>query len=180
MRGTGSHQVRIAGFFCCRRRDRRTSAARTVASAVHLVFMIAIPIIYSVYYGIAEALRDAAIASARRRPVTPALIQLAGALDTERAAARFALADMLAASGGQPGPETTNRVFLGRTNLVRALLATTERSLDIAQGSGFMRSEPIERLFRDIQVARFHPLQPHAQDIAGRKSFGLEPDGPAA
>src|SRR5689334_9793518 len=121
MRGTGSHQVRINGFFVP---DSGVAGRRPRGKwhpLFHLVSMIAIPLIYSVYYGVAQALRDAAIETAKRRPVTSPAVQLAGALDTELAAARFALADMVAASGGQPGPETTNRMFLGRANLVRAL-----------------------------------------------------------
>jgi acyl-CoA dehydrogenase len=179
MRGTGSHQVRLSNF---RVADSAVAARRPKGlwhPLFHLVSMIAIPLIYSAYYGVAQALRDAAIAAAQRRPRTQAQVQLVGSLDTELAAARYALADMLAASDGQPGPEITNRVFLGRANLVPALMAVAERSLDVAQGTGFMRTGVIERLFRDLQAARFHPLQPHAQqDIAGRMALGLSLDGP--
>lgn len=180
MRGTGSHQVRIDGYFVA---DGAIAGRRPRGRwhmLFHLVSMIAIPIIYSVYYGVAEALRDAAVASATRRAATPALVQAVGGLETELAAARFALADMLAASAEQPGPATTNRVFLARANVVRALLASAERSLDVAHGSGYMRTGPIERLFRDIQAARFHPLQPLAQqDLAGRMALGLDIDAAA-
>jgi alkylation response protein AidB-like acyl-CoA dehydrogenase len=179
MRGTGSHQVRISGFFVP---DSQVAARRPRGQwhlLFHLVSMIAIPILYSVYYGVAEALRNEAISAAKRRPLTPSLLQLAGALDTELAAARFALSDMLAASDGQPGPDTTNRVFLARGNLVRALTATGERALDLAQGAGYMRTGPIERLFRDIQAARFHPLTTQPQrDLAGRLALGVELDTP--
>jgi len=178
MRGTGSHQVRLDGFFVA---DGAIAGRRPRGRwhmLFHLVAMIAIPTIYSVYYGVAEALRDAAVASAKRRPATPALAQTVGGLETELAAARFALADMLAASAGQPGPATTNRIFVARANVVRALLTAADRSFDVAHGSGYMRSGPIERLFRDIQAARFHPLQPLAQqDLAGRLALGLDIDG---
>jgi acyl-CoA dehydrogenase len=124
-------------------------------------------------------MRDAAVAAAKRRPLSQPLVERVGAVETELAAAHFALADMLAASGGQPGPESTNRVFLGRANLVRALMAVAERALEVAQGSGYMRTGPIERLFRDIQAARFHPLPEHVQHgIAGRIALGLDLDGP--
>jgi acyl-CoA dehydrogenase len=179
MRGTGSHQVRISGFFVAEQAIAARRPRGRWHPLFHLISMIAIPIIYSVYYGVGEALRDAAVAAARRRPTAQALVELVGALETELAAARFALADMLAASGGQPGPETTSRVFLGRSNLVRALTATAERALEVAHGSAYLRTGPIERLFRDIQAARFHPLQPHAQQsLAGRIALGLDLDGP--
>ncbi|MCW5730342.1 MAG: acyl-CoA dehydrogenase family protein [Alphaproteobacteria bacterium] len=181
MRGTGSHQVRIAGFFLP---DGAVAGRRPRGlwhPLFHMVSMIAIPIIYAVYLGVAEGLRDEALAAAKRRPATRAQIQLLGSLETELAAARFAHADMLFASGGQPGPATTNRVFLGRTNMVRALMATAERAFDVAHGAAYMRTGPIERLFRDLQAARFHPLQPHLQqEIAGRMALGLDLDSPVS
>lgn len=179
MRGTGSHQVRLAGYFVP---DAAVAARRPRGlwhPLFHLVSMIAIPVIYSVYCGVGEALRDAAVAAAGRRPATRTLIESVGALDTELAGARYALADMLAASAGQPGPATTNRVFLARANLVRALTAAADRALDVAQGSGYLRTTPVERLFRDIQAARFHPLPNHAQQgVAGRVALGLGLDDP--
>lgn len=178
MRGTGSHQVRIEGLFIA---DGAVGARRPRGvwhPLFHLVSMIAFPIIYSVYYGVGEALRDAALAVARRRPMAQSVVELVGAMETELAAARFALADMLEASAGKPGPETTNRIFLGRANIVRALTTLADRALDVAQGSGYLRSGPVERLFRDIQAARFHPLPTHAQqNLAGRMALGLDIDG---
>lgn len=178
MRGTGSHQVRIDGLFIP---DGAVAARRPRGAwhpLFHMVSMIAFPIIYSVYYGVGEALRDAAVAGAKRRPLAQPVVELVGALDTELAAARFALSDMLDASAGQPGPETTNRVFLGRANIVRALSALGDRAFDVAHGSGYLRTGPVERLFRDLQASRFHPLPTHAQrTLAGRTALGLAIDG---
>lgn len=178
MRGTGSHQVRIENFFVA---DAAVSVRRPKGlwhPLFHLISMVAFPIIYSVYFGIGEAIRDQALAAAKRRPATVQLVDMAGALETEFAAARFALDEMLRLSAGQPGPDTTNAIFLARSNLVRALLATGNTALDVALGSGYLRANPIERLFRDLQAARFHPLQPHAQrDLSGRLALGLPIDG---
>jgi acyl-CoA dehydrogenase len=178
MRGTGSHQVRIDGFFVA---DAAVALKRPRGNwhpLFHLISIIAFPLIYSVYYGVAEAMRDAALQMAKQRPVTPHLIDQVGALETELAAARVALSDMLAASETQPGPESTNRIFQGRSNLVRALMATADKALELANGSAYLRRHPIERLFRDIQGARFHPLTPSMQrDFSGRVALGLPLDG---
>lgn len=161
MRGTGSHQVRLSGFFVP---DNAVAARRPKGRwhpLFHLVSMIAIPIIYSVYFGIGEALRDAAVAAAKRRPPTSSLIGRIGALETDLAGARYALADMLAASGGQPGPETTNRIFLDRANLVRALMDVAEKSLEIAQGGaicGQARSSASSATSRPPASTRSRPL----------------------
>jgi alkylation response protein AidB-like acyl-CoA dehydrogenase len=179
MRATASHLVHIDGFFVP---DAGVAARRAKGKwhlLYHLVAMIAIPLIYSVYYGVAEAIRDAALTTARKKPLTPQLVDLVGEMETELAGARMALADMLANAGGTPGPETTNRAFLGRANFVRAAMATADRALELTNAAGFMRAHPVERLFRDIQGARFHPLPSRQQrDLAGRMALGLNIDGP--
>jgi acyl-CoA dehydrogenase len=55
------------------------------------------------------------------------------------------------------------------------VLNVAELALQAAGGSGFYRTTGLERLFRDAQAARFHPLQEGAQrDYAGRMALGLE------
>jgi alkylation response protein AidB-like acyl-CoA dehydrogenase len=178
MRATASHLVHLEGYVVP---DAAIALRRPKGKwhpLFHTIVMIAIPIIYSVYYGVAEAARDAAIATAKKKPPTPQLVDLVGEMETELAAARMALADMLANASGTPGPETTNRTFLGRVNLVRAALAATERAMEVTNAAGFMRAHPVERLFRDIQGARFHPLPTRPQrDLAGRLALGLDIDG---
>ena len=177
MRGTASHQIHINGFLVPEAAVMLRRPKGEWHAAYHLVAMIAVPLIYSVYLGIAEAMRDAAVQAARRKPVTAQLVDQVGDLETELAGSRMALADMLANSSGPPGPETTNRAFLGRANFVRAALATADRAMDLAGAAGYMRFHPIERLFRDIQAARFHPLPSRPQrDLAGRIALGLPID----
>ena len=181
MRGTGSHVVRIEGFVVA---DGAIALKRPTGKwhpLFHLVSMIAFPLIYSVYLGIAEGARDAALANARRRPVSAHVIDMVGKMETELADARSALADMLDAANGQPGPLTTNRIFCGRTNLARAAIACVDTAFELCGGAGYLRSNPIERMFRDIQAARFHPLTPYAQrELAGRLALGLDIDGALA
>jgi acyl-CoA dehydrogenase len=146
-----------------------------------MVSMIAIPLVYAVYLGVAEGARGAALAEVRRRPIDGQVIDLVGRMETELAAARASHADMLEAALGQPGPATTNRVFLGRSNVARSAIATVEAALELYGGAGYLRKNPIERMFRDIQAARFHPLTPYVQrELAGRMALGLDIDGGVA
>jgi acyl-CoA dehydrogenase len=47
----------------------------------------------------------------------------------------------------------------------------------VAAGAGFFRALGLERLFRDVQAARYHPLRPHAQRrYTGRLALGLDLD----
>jgi acyl-CoA dehydrogenase len=106
-------------------------------------------------------------------------IELVGALDTELAATRIALDAFVAfAETAQPGPQTTSTVFVHRTLVGRGAIRTVELALEAAGGAAYFRRTGLERLFRDVQGARFHPL-PESQQrrIAGRLALGLPIDG---
>jgi len=145
---------------------------------MHIVSMVAFPLVYSVYTGVAEAARDLAVAAAAKRR-DPAVIDLVGAMDTELAATRIALESMVAFSeSAQPGPETTNTIFMHRTLIARSAIKTVELALEVAGGASYHRRNGLERLFRDVQGARFHPLPEHQQRrLAGRLALGLPIDG---
>ena len=50
--------------------------------------------------------------------------------------------------------------------------------MEVAGGVSFYRKAELERLFRDVQGARFHPLREHAQLLySGRLALGLDIDG---
>ena len=52
-------------------------------------------------------------------------------------------------------------------------LAACGLALDLAGGAGFFREAGLERRFRDVQAARFHPLQKEAQaEYAGAMALG--------
>ena len=68
--------------------------------------IIPLPLVYGVYVGIAEAARDAALASARKRRDEPGLAHLVGEMENELAAARLAHRDMVEAAAGLRGPRS--------------------------------------------------------------------------
>ncbi len=179
MRGTGSHDVELKQVFLA---DAAVSGRRPQGKwhpLFHIISMIAFPLIYSAYVGVAESARDAALAAARRKPESPALIALAGEMQTVFWTAETALTAMIAtATAASPGPETTSAVMTGRTVAGRAAIRTAELAMELAGGGAFYRGSVIERAFRDVQGARFHPLQEPAQrDLAGRLALGLDIDG---
>jgi alkylation response protein AidB-like acyl-CoA dehydrogenase len=82
------------------------------------------------------------------------------------------------AETGSPSPETTNEVTILRTLVARFAIETVERAMMVAGGASFYRSKELERAFRDVQAARFHPLQEKVQlEYAGRMALGLNIDG---
>jgi alkylation response protein AidB-like acyl-CoA dehydrogenase len=176
MRGTGSHDVVLHDVFIA---DAGVSGRRPQGKwhpLFHIISMLAFPLVYAVYVGVAEAARNAAVREAARRRVDDHLVYLIGDIENELAAARLALADMVAAAAtDQPGFAVTNRVMIGRALVARSVLAIADLALEAAGGNGFYRSQGLERLFRDLQAARFHPLADGPQhDYAGRTALGLE------
>jgi acyl-CoA dehydrogenase len=66
----------------------------------------------------------------------------------------------------------------GRAILARAAIASVDKAMEVAGGAAFYREVGLERRFRDVQAARFHPLQEKAQlRYAGRVALGLDIDG---
>jgi len=178
MRGTGSHDLELTDVFVP---DAAVTVRRPAGKwhpLMHMVSLIAFPIIMSVYVGLAEAARAKALELASRK-VSADTELLIGQMETELTAAKLALADMVAcAEGSEPGPETTNRIMMGRTLVARASIATVEKAMAAAGGAGFYRVTGLERIWRDVQAARYHPLQEPAQArLAARVALGRPIDG---
>lgn len=174
MRGTGSHDVVIEGLFVP---DAGVAFSRR-AGEWHPVFQIiatiAFPLVYAAYLGVAEHARDLAIGLARRKPSTSYSLDLAGRMETSLRAAQLAHGWMLkAVDRNAPSGETVNDVMIGRTLVADHAIRTVELALELAGGAGFYRRNGLERCFRDIQGARFHPLQAGPQaHYAGAMALG--------
>lgn len=174
MRGTGSNDVVITDLFVP---DAGVAFSRE-AGKWHPVFEIiatlAFPLIYSVYLGVAESARDLAVDLARKKPASGHVLALAGRMDTRLRAAQMAHRAMVeAAEGDAFSAATVNEVMIGRTLVAENAIATVELAMELAGGASFYRDTGIERRFRDVQGARFHPLQQGPQAAyAGAMALG--------
>ena len=66
----------------------------------------------------------------------------------------------------------------GRTLAGRHAIRTVEKAMEVVGGASFFRHLGLERMFRDVQGARFHPLQEKPQLLyAGTGRSGLDVDG---
>jgi alkylation response protein AidB-like acyl-CoA dehydrogenase len=178
MRGTGSHDILIDGHVVPEAGIAVRRPAGEWHPLFHIIASIAFPLVYSVYLGVAESARDLAITLAKRKPANHSIIEVAGRMDTELTAARLAHESMLTAIRfNAPSAETVNQVMIGRQLVGRHALAAVDLAMELAGGAGFYRSAGLERKFRDIQAARYHPLQsgPQAQ-YAGSMALGLPVD----
>jgi len=178
MRGTGSHDIVLDRVFVPEAAIGARRPAGRWSLPMHVTAAQALPIIYSVYVGVAEAACALALDVAAKRRDDPTIQALVGEMENELTTARLALGHMLDAARGSMGAETTGKVLVGRTLVARAVVKTVERAMEVAGGAGFYRSLGLERLFRDVQGARYHPVREPAQVLyTGRLALGLDVNG---
>jgi len=177
MRGTGSQTVKLDNVFVP---DAAVSIRRPAGKwhlSMQMISILAMPLIYAVYTGIAEAARDIAVEVAKKRK-DPWIAEPVGELETEWMATCIAHDSWVAfAESAQPSPEAASVTFNYRALVARSAIKTVELAMVVAGGGSYFKSMGLEKLFRDIQGARFHPLPDGPQRrLAGRVALGLPID----
>lgn len=174
MRGTGSHDVMIDGLFIADEAIPLKRKSGEWHPAFQLIATTAFPLIYSAYLGVAESAREIAIGIAGMKPASHRAQSIAGRMDTALTAARLARNFMIeVAERNAPSAETINDVMIGRRLVEENTIRVVELAMELAGGIGFYRKTGLERRFRDIQAARYHPLQKEVQDeYAGAMALG--------
>ncbi|SFU22208.1 Acyl-CoA dehydrogenase [Mesorhizobium sp. YR577] len=175
MRGTGSNDVVIDDLFVA---DAGVSFSRKAAEwhpVFQIIATIAMPLIYSAYLGVAESAREIAINLAKKKEPNAYATDLAGKMDTALRSAQLAHRWMVnIVERNAPSAESVNEVMIGRSLVAENAIKTVELALELAGGAGFYRVNGLEQRFRDIQGARFHPLQRGPQaHYAGAMALGL-------
>lgn len=169
MRGTASHTVKLDNVFV----PDTAVVLRRPRGAYHpvwnVVLAVAMPLIMSVYVGIAEKAAERAISHARRKETTKrqAAQSLIGEMHNELTAAQIHLDDMLRITNDydfEPIDKNGHAILARKTNVANAAIRTVERAMEIVGGEGFYRAFGLERLFRDVQAARYHPL-PESEQV---------------
>jgi acyl-CoA dehydrogenase len=181
MRGTGSHDVVIDGVVVpesavsLRRPRGKWHPFYTVVAAV------ALPLVMSVYVGVAEAAYNLALQQATKKPEDAQTPYLLGELTNALVTAQMALQGMIDTGANYNFAlvdQTANAIFIRKTIAARAAILTVEKAMEVVGGSAFFRSLGLERLLRDVQGALYHPLHEKRQQLfTGRMALGLDPVG---
>lgn len=180
MRGTGSNDIVLDDVFVP---DAAMGGVRRPAGKwhpfMHTVALIALPLIFGVYLGIAEATRDLALKAAAKKKSDEATPYLVGEMENELLVAQLAFRSAIdIAATAEPGAAATHEIMSRRTLIGRHAIRATEKAMEVAGGAAFFRAGTIERLFRDVQAVRYHPMQEKAQlRYSGRFLLGLDIDG---
>jgi alkylation response protein AidB-like acyl-CoA dehydrogenase len=181
MRATGSNDVLLDGVFVPEAPVTLRRPKGVWHPFFNVVVAVVLPIVMSVYLGVAEAARDLVLAQVTRKRDDPDVWYLVGELENALTTGRMAvqgMVDLCADYGFTPDVATANAVLIRKTIAADALMAAVEKALETVGGGGLFRSMGLERLVRDIHGAQFHLLQAKRQHrFTGRVALGLDPVG---
>lgn len=179
MRGTGSNDVELVDVFVP---DERVLADRpygVVDPPLQVIASIAMPIISAVYLGVAEAAFTAAVESAASKADDPIVQRQIGLMSTRLRIAAWALDAAVEQIGDDPQPSIDNvsAAMAAKREIALAGIEVCDLAMEVAGGSAFFKGSTIERCYRDIRAAKFHPFTPEATLVhAGRLALGLPVD----
>jgi alkylation response protein AidB-like acyl-CoA dehydrogenase len=162
MRGTASHTVQLENVFV----PDAAIALRRPRGVYHpvwnVVLTVAMPLIMSVYVGIAQKAAALSINHMRRKKTAkPQVPYLIGEMNNDLVAAEIQLDDMLRIANNydfEPIDQNGHDILTRKTNVANAAIRVVTKAMEIVGGEGFYRGFGLERLFRDVQAARYHPL----------------------
>jgi alkylation response protein AidB-like acyl-CoA dehydrogenase len=184
MRATGSRTIILDQVFVP---DEAVSLRRPRGRfhpAWNVILTVAMPLIMSVYAGVAETAAAIGCEEAKKRQGDPNVPYLLGELTNNLTTVQLAVDDMVRLANDlnfTMSLEVTNAVLVRKTIAAQGVLAVAEKALEAAGGSGFYRKLGLERLLRDAHGAQFHPLPAKAQHrFTGRIALGLDPVADAA
>lgn len=173
MRGTGSNTLVFEEVFIP---DSAIALARPrneFHPVWHVVLTVAMPLIMSAYVGIAEKAMEIAKEIgkkySRAQNYMPHVI---GSIYNELIAVQAQWKAMHALTENMdfiPSAQRTVDILSLKTNIADGCIKTVAQCMEGIGGQSFYRKNTLERLFRDVQAAQFHPLPKWEQrDFTGK------------
>jgi len=162
MRGTGSQTIEFKNVFVS---EAAIGLARP-QDGFHLVWNIvltnAIPLIMSAYLGLAEkAFQIALNIGSKYKRNQKQMPLLLGKLKNDLLGAQTQWEAMLGRNNNfifKPNETLTAEILCLKTNVANATKLVVAGAMEAIGGQSFYRKNELERIFRDVQAAEFHPL----------------------
>ena len=179
MRGTASDDIHLEDVFVPEEKVLANRPYGVVDPPLQVIATIAFPIISGAYLGVADAAYAEAVravATLAGRADDPLLQRMVGLMRHKLRVAEWALEGALALIGDDPAPSHDR--FLAamdaKAEVAQAGLEVCDLAMDVAGGQAFFKGSVIERAYRDIRAAKFHPLTPEATLLeSGRHALGV-------
>jgi alkylation response protein AidB-like acyl-CoA dehydrogenase len=142
-----------------------------------VVLTVALPLIMSAYVGIAEKAMEIAVSIGKKYQRNQKhLPYIIGKMNNSLVSARTQWKAMVALTDNfnfKPSEPITINMLSLKTNVADACIQTVKDAMEAIGGQSFYRKNTLERLFRDVQAAQFHPLPAWEQyAFAGERLLG--------
>jgi alkylation response protein AidB-like acyl-CoA dehydrogenase len=176
MRGTASDDVVLTDVFVPQERVLADRPYGVVDPPLQVIASIAFSIISGAYLGVAEAAYGEALTSAARNPRDPTVQRALGLMRQRLQVATWALEGALATIGDDPTPSYAGflAVMTAKAEVARAGVEVCDLAMQVAGGAAYFKGSIVERCYRDIRAAAFHPLTPEATLIAlGQEALSM-------
>ena len=162
MRATGSNTVQMNKVFVPDYAIAMKRKQGELNQSWNVVLTVAMPLIMSVYVGIAEKAAQIAIEKSKSSKIKKdQLPYTLGEMHNQLTATQVLYKDMVAITNDfdfLPNHKMGNDILTRKTLVANSAINTVNKAMEIVGGQSFFRVFGIERLFRDVQAANFHPL----------------------
>jgi alkylation response protein AidB-like acyl-CoA dehydrogenase len=192
MRGTQSHDTILDSVFVPDARIGRVVPAGDGSDPyVAAMTMWALPLIATVYLGIAERALELAVSGARRKTsmaiergayaynpmVQHQITEMYLELDAATATVDRFVADWV--TQVDHGEAWVPKVYSAKWRAVEAAKRVVDIALDVVGGSGMFRGNELERLYRDARCGGFHPGNDAlTHEMVGKAVLGIIAEQP--
>jgi len=168
MRGTGSHSVKLEQVFVPEESVVLNRPADEYHPVYNVVLTVAMPLIMSVYMGMAKRAFETAKEFVQRikQPKHYSIATLAK-INNQLTQAELNWKSMIQITNEfdfEATNENGHLVLSRKTNMSSALINCVTLAMELVGGSAYFKSNPLERIFRDMQAVKYHPL-PEAEQL---------------
>ena len=169
MRGTGSHSIKLENVFVPDSAIVLDRVQGEYHPVFNVVLTVAMPLIMSVYIGIAQKAAELATKAVRKMEMPKEhMLASLGKMNNELTSAELNWKDMIRINNNfdfEPTAENGHLIVTRKSNVANAVIRVVTMAMEIVGGSSYFKSNMLERLFRDVQAAKYHPMQEAEQLI---------------
>lgn len=162
MRATGSQTIIMEDVFIPEAAIALIRNRNEFHPVWNMILTVAMPLIMSAYLGLAEKAYELAVNQARKKGNhVDILATRIGKLHNDLIAAQVQWEKMHTLTNNFDftlDQNMTVEILSLKTNVSEACRNVVEGAVEMIGGQSFYKINPIERIFRDIQAAQFHPL----------------------
>lgn len=162
MRGTGSQTIEFNNVFVSDASIALERSRDEFHPVWNLVITVAMPLIMSVYTGIAERAQEIAIAIgkkyARNQKHMPYII---GKMNNELIGVQAQWKAMMERTNNfdfQLDKSLAGEIVSLKTNIADSCISVVSQAMEGIGGQSIYQKNELERLFRDVQASQFHPI----------------------